>query len=392
MRAKVIAVLFFFFFSVSSAQASTQKVLYTFTGGNDGGQPYAGVIFDTSGNLYGVTQTGGLYNRGTVFELSPTKSGSWTETVIYNFTGGTDGDEPVGGLAIDSSGNLYGTAIAGGDPKAQCGTVFELSPSPSGWTFTLLHSFQGGTKDGCAPMADLSVVWDEGEYRWVGTTTAGGTKNLGTAFEEGGFTWSFRGTNGGQPAGGVNAWGYGAAYGGGSLGGGTVYYLSYGNRVLVVHSFKESKEGVNPMGELLAQTVGGVSSMYGTTSFGGASRGGTVYRLTESQTRPNVWACSVLHSFSGPDGDGPAAGLIMDSTGNLFGTTSGGGSGGAGTVFKLTPGAKNKWTQTVLYNFTGGNDGGSVYSGVVFDNSGNLYGTTLKGGAQNQGVVYEVTP
>ena len=132
MRPKTIVVLTFLLCSISSGNAATQKVLYAFTGGVDGNSP-SGVIFDPAGNLYGVTQFGGLYGQGTVFQLTPS-GGSWTETVLYNFTGGSDGFWPIGGLAIDEAGNLYGTAS--GDPSAQCGTVFKLAPSNSGWTFS----------------------------------------------------------------------------------------------------------------------------------------------------------------------------------------------------------------------------------------------------------------
>src|SRR5260221_980806 len=144
MRPKTIVVLTFLLFSISSGHAATQKVLYAFTGGLDGKTPYAGVIFDPAGNLYGVTEWGGLNGKGTVFQLTPSV-GTWTETVLYNFAGGPDGDDPIGGLAIDEGGNLYGTTAGGGDPISRCGTVFKLSPSTSGWTFTVLHGLTSGT-------------------------------------------------------------------------------------------------------------------------------------------------------------------------------------------------------------------------------------------------------
>jgi uncharacterized repeat protein (TIGR03803 family) len=130
--------------------------------------------------------------------------------------------------------------------------------------------------------------------------------------------------------------------------------------------------------------------MYGTTYSGGVGGAGAVYLLTESQYKYDVWLTSVLYSFSGPDGADPGAGLVMDTAGNLYGTTVFGGADLAGTVFKLTPGANNKWTHTLLYSFTGGADGGQIYSGVVLDSAGNLYGTAAGGG--NGGVVYEITP
>jgi len=167
MRAKAIVVLTFLLFSVSSGLAGTEKVLYTFTGGLDGGQPYqAGVIFDQSGNLYGVTQYGGAYGQGTVFELTPSPDGTWTETVLYNFMGAPDGAQPQAGLSIDGSGNLYGTASI--DGPGGCGTIFELSPSESGWTYSILHAFAGG-KDGCGPIADLIVSpWQISGTTWTG--------------------------------------------------------------------------------------------------------------------------------------------------------------------------------------------------------------------------------
>jgi uncharacterized repeat protein (TIGR03803 family) len=392
MRPKIIVVLTFLLCSISNGNAATQKVLYAFTGGIDGDIPYAGVIFDPAGNLYGATEAGGLYGKGTVFQLRPS-GGAWTEAVLYNFTGGPDGDQPIGGLAIDEIGNLYGTAADGGDPFCTCGTVFKLSPSDSGWTFTVLHAFTGG-KDGGAPGSSLRY----GGGYLSGTTVYGGPSNQGTVFSlptSGGsdFNAAFALHNGNQPWGGINSWSYGTTYAGGKWGVGNVYEWTYGHHLLVKHVFNlTGPAGRYPLGELLNENPAGVPKMYGTTSSGGVGGHGAVYLLTASQYLYDVWLTSVLHSFSGPDGSSPGAGLVMDPAGNLYGTTVFGGSdpGNAGTVFKLTPGAKNKWTHTLLYSFTGGADGGQIYSGVVLDSAGNLYGTAAGGG--NGGVVYEVTP
>ncbi|MFZ0362334.1 MAG: Ig-like domain-containing protein [Terriglobales bacterium] len=394
MRAKAFLVLTFVLFAISSGLAGTQKVLYAFTGGADGGQPYAGVIFDPAGNLYGVTQAGGAYNKGTVFELSPSKDG-WTETVLYSFTGGTDGSEPVGGLTIDTSGNLYGTTESGGDQLVQCGTVFELAPAAGNWTFTALHTFDG--TDGCAPVANVSLAYTETYIQ--STTASGGKSNQGITFQvpvvgqPGNFSYeSLTGNVGSGPFGNMNAWSYGTTSFGGSYGRGTIYEYLWGRHFATTHVFNVGKEGYDPYGDLLTQVIDGVDVMDGTTNIGGVGGRGTAYRLT--QTEKGGWALSVLHSFSGLDGDGPGAGLIVDSAGNLYGTTMFGGanSGYAGTVFELTPGAKNKWTEILQYSFSGGTDGGVITSGVVFDTAGNLYGTASTGGAHNQGVVYEVTP
>lgn len=395
MRAKAIVVLIFVLFSISSALAGTQKVLYTFTGGADGGQPGAGVIFDPTGNLYGVTSSGGLYNQGVVFELTPSPSGNWTETVLYTFTGGADGGGPWGGLAIDASGNLYGTAANGGNNQTQCGTVFELSPAAGIWTFTVLHTFGSFSGDGCTPLANVSVP--NGTYL-KGTTANGGKSNQGTVFQVsivGQPSYQIgplTGTIGNEPFGNVNDWGYGTTSFGGRFGRGTIYE-NWGVRYFATtHVFNVGKEGYDPYGNLLTQIIDGVYIMDGTTSYGGVGGRGTVYRLTQEPS--GRWALSVLHSFSGPDGDGPGAGVIADSAGNLYGTTMWGGTnpGYDGTVFELTPNPNNTWTETVVYSFSGGTDGGNVTGGVVLDSAGNLYGTTAEGGAYNQGVVYEVTP
>src|ERR1035437_2552607 len=232
MRAKVIVVLTFLFFSVSSSQAGNQKVLYTFTGGVDGSQPYqAGVIFDPAGNLYGVTQYGGAYGQGTVFQLTPSPDGVWTETVLHSFTGVPDGEQPQGGLAIDAAGNLYGTTSWGGDPSAWCGTVFELSPSSSGWTFTVLHAFTNG-QDGCSPQGG-DLHFDSGSI--FGTTAGGGAGSQGTVFSlpaSGGteWVWPLRGGNGKFPGGLGSYLPGGANYGTANFGGtqqvGTIFELN----------------------------------------------------------------------------------------------------------------------------------------------------------------------
>ena len=404
MRTKVVLVLTFLLFSISNAHASTQKVLYTFTGGLDGGQPYqASVIFDQSGNLYGVTEYGGVYNWGTVFQLTPSPSGEWTETVLHSFTGGADGDRPQGGLAIDGSGNLYGTTSDGGDPGVYCGTVFSLSPSESGWTFTVLHTFTGG-KDGCSPQADVS-----NSDLLRGTTAGGGCGQQGTVFEmstsgAGYYVYCFAGNNGMYPGGlgDCGGWVCGTSYYGGAHHVGNVWHLFWERPPSNIHAFSaQDKLGYGPIGNLVSQTnecgEGGI--VYGTTFDGGAGssgeHSGTVYQLALKPNRFGEcgWSSSALHSFpaSLEDGQTPWAGLALDAAGNLYGTTMYGPRGSGGMVFMLTP-SPSTWLETVLYGFTGGADGGTVTSPVVLDQAGNLYGTTTNGGAYNQGVVFEVTP
>ncbi|MGA9642193.1 MAG: choice-of-anchor tandem repeat GloVer-containing protein [Terriglobales bacterium] len=411
MRIKAAAILaflilfiFIFFIFTAIAAAATQKVLYTFTGGADGAEPYAGLIFDPAGNLYGVTQNGGLYNGGTVFELTPSPGGAWTETVLYNFTGGSDGADPTGDLVMDASGNLYGTVVTGGDPSAQCGTAWELSPAQGAWTFAVKRTFLGGSKDGCGPLAGVTLD-QYGRLAYM-TTTAGGQYGVGAAFGQ--FMASFGVKRGGDPSGTVNSWGFGAAYNGGAHGAGTVYYLNFMcndaspekggcfESIVPKHAFTGGKGGANPSGSLLEATAGEWNVMYGTTFSGGKYGKGTVYQLMQNAKGGATF--STLYNFSGADGENPNAGLAADAAGNLYGTTSSGGSdpGFSGTVFKLTPSVGKKgnvvWDCTTLYSFSGGDDGGDVYSGLVMDAAGNLYGTTNDGGAYGQGVVYEVIP
>ena len=393
MRGKVIVVLTFLLLPFTSASAGTEKVLYTFTGGLDGAQPYqAGVIFDQAGNLYGVTQYGGVYGQGTVFKLTPSPDGTWTETVLYSFAGGSDGGIPQGGLATDGAGNFYGTTAFGGENNDDCGTLFVVW---QGIEFAVLHTFNDLTGDACQPESDLIV--DEDTI--IGTTAyGGGPSEPGTVFvkEPGEYdAWPCKRTRFGSYPNGLSPFAgsiYVTANTGGGKAWGTVFEFS--NPMKTKHTFTpKSKEGDSPVGNLATQVnPDGVGIMYGTTSAGGASDCGAVYQLRQKQW--GKWAISLLHSFSlyPIDGCSPWGGVVLDAAGNLYGTTSYGGTGNAGTIFKLTPGAKNKWTYTVLYTFTGSTDGNSPTGSLLLDSAGNIYGTTNYGGAYNQGVVYEVTP
>jgi uncharacterized repeat protein (TIGR03803 family) len=209
---------------------------------------------------------------------------------------------------------------------------------------------------------------------------------------------SFTGKKGSQPLSAVSLWGYGTTYSGGGKGQGDIYRLDPGKGLIRERSFKvDGNPGYAPMGDLLTLYVGGARTIYGTTSAGGVGGGGTVYRLTEIQPNSDRWRMHVLHSFTSGSGEGwaPMAGLTADSAGNLYGTTNRGGEGGwdCGTVFKLSPGKMNKWTHTVLYSFDADqSEGCQPTSGVVLDGAGNLYGTTLYGGDYNRGAVYEIVP
>jgi len=372
----------------------TEKVLYAFTGGADGSQPYAGVVFDKAGNLYGTAQFGGAFGGGTVFQLSPSLSGRWTFHLIYTFTGGADGYTPIGGLVLDDAGNLYGTVSSGGDPVCQCGTVFELSPSQNGWTFNILHSFTGAGSDGAFPGA--SLVFDGS---LIGTTVQGGKDNYGTVFlltnSGNGWTkskqWDFTGYNGREPWAAMSAGSYGTTYAGGGFREGNVFELRGGEIIHVIHTFSDtSKAGKHPIAGLTKNA----SNLYGTTYDGSLYGRGAVFALVPNCCKYDVWNAKVVHSFSGPDGEDPSAGVIFDKVGNMYGTTSFGGADPSlgGTVFKLTPGPKNKWIHTLLHSFAGGDDGNYPASDLAMDDGGNLYGTTIFGGVYDSGVVYEITP
>ena len=343
--------------------------LHVFTGGRDGVYPSGTVTFDAVGNLYGAT-AGGLstgncnfHACGTVFELSPTANGGWRLTTLHTFIG-TDGGDVNGGLIFDSGGNLYGSTFIGGTGTCfsilACGTVFRLSPtSTGGWKLTTLHDFTI-EKDGVFPS---SLVMDAAGNLY-GTTVQGGTNTClsgtcGTVFE-------LSPTSSG-------AW----------------------NKT-TLYNFTFGADGEFPYAGLVMDSAG---NLYGTTWVGGKygclplTGCGVVFEL--SQTSSGVWSETVLHSFIGKGGDGgsPTSSVIFGPNGNLYGTASGGGLYGYGTVFELSPSSNGAWKETVLYSFRGApNDGLVPASGVIFDAAGNLYGTTFNGGAYNEGVAYRITP
>jgi uncharacterized repeat protein (TIGR03803 family) len=338
--------------------AWTVKVLHSFNeNGIDGGVPYAGVIFDTAGNLYGTTSAGGAFGGGTVFELTPTVSGAWMEKILHSFntTAGKDGYTPFGGLIFDSAGNLYGTTAAGG-ANIHDGTVFELSPKVGGgWTEKILHSFNDNGTDGFSPFA--SLVFDRAGNLY-GTTDQGGTPQ------------------------------------GSDLAFGTVFELKpevaghWAEKVL--HTFVENgTDGNAPQASLILDADG---NLYGTTYLGGAFGLGTVFELTPEAGA--VWTETVLHSFqqNGTDGWSPYANLILDG-GNLYGTTTQGGTVGVGAVFELTPAGGGVWTESLPYSFVqNGSAGTNPWGGLILDTAGNLYGTTVAGGAFGGGTVFELKP
>ncbi len=340
-----------------ASATSKYQVVHEFHG-KDGANSAAALIFDGKGNLFGTTNMGGKYSAscpygcGTVFELSPTSSGSWKEKVLHKFCSldhCADGSFPSAGLTIDSAGNLFGTTGGGGKQSCNngCGTVFELTP-PSGngnWSETVLHAFDG--KDGALPTT--AVVLDSAG-KLYGTTEIGGNQfckggGCGTVFQlapKGDGSWTAK----------------------------------------VLYEFKGSKDGKGPVGGLVLDSS---RALYGTTSGGGAQKTGTVYKLTDGGN--GQWAKSILYNFA-PAGGPSVSGLIFDAEGALYGTTSAQGGRDFGSVFKLTPKNSGHWVHTVLHTFYGKYTGGP-FAGVIFDaEQKSLYGTTTS----VDGAVFKLTP
>ncbi len=380
------------------AQAQTFTVLHSFCSQSnctDGGNPYAGLIQDAAGNLYGTTSLGGAYygsgyyGAGTVFELD--RSGVYT--VLYSFcsvSGCPDGEGPVATLVLDAQGNLYGTTGAGGGTGCNgngCGTVFKVDTSGNE---TVLYSFNGGTADGCFPYG--GVVLDAAGNLY-GTTTYCGSHNYGTVFKVD--------TSGTETV--LHSFGSGGAspmyssllmdakgdlYGVNSL---ALYKVSSSGTFTVLHTFLKLRDGIDPYGTPAMDRQG---NLYGTTERGGRYSDGTVWKVSPKRK------LTVLHSFRHADGIEPRAGVVLDAQGNLYGTTWRGGAHSVdGTVYKLN----KKGVLTVLHSFAYARDGAEPYGNLILDAAGNLYGSAWVGGNYNDecqgyrneqgcGTVWKLTP
>jgi uncharacterized repeat protein (TIGR03803 family) len=372
--------------AISGAGAQTLDVVHNFTGGSDGANPVDGFAIGPTGILYGTASAGGASGLGVVFRVAA----NGKMTTLHAFTGGTDGATPNGHVIVGAKDTLYGTTTAGG--ASGSGTVFELK----GTKEKVLYGFAGGT-DGADPQAELTMDVAGNLY---GTTAAGGASGNGTVFEliapqKKNGTWqevvlySFgTGTDGAAPDSGVTLDAAGNIYGTTSLGGdqgyGTVFKLMPGATwtETILHSFQNADDGGNPYAGLVADAHG---NLYGAATQGGTNGGGTVFKL-----KPGGTKFSVLTSLPGWGISGAFRNLLIDGSGTIYGTTHCDGDDSAGTIFKLTPSGKS-WTYTLLYTFTGGSDGQFTISNLVSSN-GKLYGTTIGGGTDGAGVVYRLTP
>ncbi len=315
-------------------------------------------VFGPDNHLYGTTVFGGQGNDGTVFTLTPqmsickTSNCFWTEKLLYQFRGGSDGQFPGNGdLIWDAAGNIYGTTTAGG--TANIGTVYEMTKAGNNWTEMPIHSFTG--LDGSGPSG--GVIFDS-NGNLFGTASAGGLYGYGSVFE-------------------LN------------------YNHDSGWTETVLYNFQNLNDGEWPYGGLVRDSAG---NLYGAANDGGSGGGGTVFELSPAG---DTWVLTVLYSFSGLQGQycGPYASLTLDNSGNLYGTTDCDGANGFGSVFRLTN-TQAGWEYTSLHDFTYGTDGADPVSQVTIDTDGTLYGTALHGGnldctggeGEGCGVVWMIKP
>ena len=350
--------------------SSTEQVLYRFQGGSDGNSPQASMIADKAGNLYGTTSLGGgsancTNGCGTAFKLAPPTQtgGAWTETILHSFQGGADGATPFGGLIADAAGNLFGMTSAGGNGNCAnvgltgCGTVFELSPSGTGWTYQVIYSFQG------VPSGN-----GNGDAGWPNALAFDKVGNLfGTAYDGGHCVTNETGTNC-----------YGAVFelkkpsGSGGW-----------NEHIVLRFF-------GPTGGPASATFDKAGNLYGTALWGTFGFG-LVFKLAPP-TGKSGWTESAIYNFQG-NGDGgfPLPGLVFDAAGNLYGACLGPGYGFS-SVFRLSPVQGGGFSESVLYNFTPVSQGYLPTGGPILGKNGDLFGTTSEGGAVSRGAVYDLVP
>ena len=370
----------------ASSPARTLTTLHTFSGSPDGANPVAGVVMDADGNLYGTTFYGGTISSacpsgcGIVFSLTP----SGTESVLYSFTNlNGDGAFPASNLLLLGS-EIVGTTLHGGK-KGRLGTAFVQASGDE----SQIVEFN------CCIDAFPLALNRGPDGNFYGTTLGEGFIHEGDRRSYDGAVFRLKGhvqsylfrfhdnpQDGAKPTSGLVFDSQGNIYGttsqGGATNGGVVFQVTTTGNYTVLYSFGSGTDGRIPNGGLIRDSNG---NLYGTTNFGGTTNSGIVFQLSASGTE------TVLYNFiGGADGANPLAGVVSDAKGNLYGTTSAGGKFGHGTIFKLTPAGKH----IVLYAFKGGADGGSPEAGLILDSAGNLYGTTNSGGTGNFGTVFKL--
>jgi uncharacterized repeat protein (TIGR03803 family) len=377
--------------------------IHTFTNGTDGANPEAALIMGSDGNFYGTTDNGGTNGAGTVFKVSA----SGLFTTLYSFkTNNIDGQHPEAALVQGSDGNFYGTTSSGGASHA--GTFFQITPAGA---LTNLHTFTGSGSDGSEPTAPL-ILGPDGNF--YGTTAYGGIyAGSGTVFRitpQGVWTnlhsFSYNGTNGNLPWAalvlGTDGNFYGTTYGGGTFGYGTVFMMTPGGALTTLHSFSNGSDGGQPYAALVQGSNG---NFYGTSQgasnlFPGTNSIGTVFEITPGGQ------LTTLYSFTnGFDGANPTAGLVLGSDGNFYGAAYAGGiigwgnslehfgrilSGnqGWGSIFTITQGGQF----TPLFAFGGGSGGQNPGAGLIQSTNGMFYGVTERGGSNDDGTVFQMSP
>jgi uncharacterized repeat protein (TIGR03803 family) len=386
--------------AVAQQGSSKEKVLVSFTAeGSVGYTPMGALISDGAGNYYGVNGNGGV-GGGAVFEISPTAEGGWTAKLIDDLPSNS---YQKNALVMDSSGNLYGTLYSGGSKICtdgyndySCGAVYELSPNGSGaWTVNII--WNASQAEGWRPYH--LVLGPDGNL--YGATLWAGEGEAGTVFElqhtGGQWTHSILTAAGGRPdslvfdkAGNLYGTNY---YGDDGVGGGALFELKKTNsgwQEVTLFEFNASGSGASGGYGVDGVILGSNGNLYGTTDSGGNGHG-VVFEL--SPTSGGARQEAVLYSFldGGPNEQG-ASPLLVESAGILYGATYGGGPGGYGTVFQLTPSGNGGWSYTLLHSFPSDAEDGKSPNGLLVDSKGNIYGTTVGGGSAGLGTAFEITP